>query len=64
MQKHVFDAYTPTGSWGQSRSLYEIGLDYDIDKHFRIASEYAIVKDKMLVDPNYNIMDIQVSFRF
>lgn len=62
--KARFDAYTPTGSWAQSKSLYEIGIDYDIDKHFRIASEYAIVKDKTLVNSNYNIMDIQVSFRF
>lgn len=62
--KARFDAYTPTGSWAQSKSLYEIGIDYDIDKHFRIASEYAIVKDKTLVNSNYNIMDIQLSFRF
>ena len=62
--KARFDAYTPTGSWAQSKSLYEIGIDYDIDKHFRIASEYAFVKDKTLVNSNYNIMDIQLSFRF
>ena len=62
--KARFDAYTPTGSWEQSISLYEIGIDYDIDKRFRIASEYALVKDKTLVNSNYNIMDIQLSFRF
>ena len=62
--KARYDFYTPSNYWSDARTLYEVGVDYELGKHLKLSGEYAFVNDKLLAKPNYNIADIQISFRF
>lgn len=62
--KARYDFYTPSNSWNDARTLYEVGVDYEFAKHLKLSGEYVFVNDKLLAKPNYNIADIQISFRF
>lgn len=63
--KARYDMYRPTGDWSKAKTLYEIGLNYLFNKNLRIHSEYARVNDRSLADEhNYNLVDMQLDFRF
>uniref|UniRef100_A0AB33ITQ1 Porin n=1 Tax=Prevotella sp. GTC17253 TaxID=3236793 RepID=A0AB33ITQ1_9BACT len=66
-QMHVkarYDLYRKTGEWASAKSLYEIGADYEFTKNLEIMAEYARVNDRTLAKHGYDMIDVQVSFRF
>lgn len=62
--KARYDLYRPNGEWSKARTQYEIGADYEFTKNFEISAEYARINDRSLAKHNYDIIDVQVSFRF
>lgn len=64
--KARYDMYRPTGEWNQSKTQYEVGMNYWCTKNLLISAEYALVNDRSLKEDshNYSVVDIQVDFRF
>lgn len=62
--KARYDMYRPTGEWGKSRTQYEIGADYEFHHNFQIGAEFARINDRTLAKHNYNMVDIEVDYRF
>ena len=53
--------------WGQSKTMYEVGADYMFTKNLQINLEYARVNDRTIANPdkhNYNMVDVELDFRF
>lgn len=66
-QMHVkarYDLYRKTGEWASAKTFYEIGADYEFTKNLEISAEYARVNDRTLAKHDYDMVDVQVSFRF
>ena len=47
-----------------SKTMYEIGANYFINKNMEITGEYARVNDRTLNNHNYNFVDVEFDFRF
>lgn len=62
--KARYDMYRPTAEWSRSKTQYEIGADYVFHKNFQISAEFARVNDRTLAEHNYNMVDVEVDFRF
>lgn len=62
--KARYDMYQPTGDASKQKTIYEVGLDYEFHKNFEISGIYGYVHDRSLADPDYSMLDVQVSFRF
>ena len=63
--KARYDLYRPRLNGATSRTLYEIGADYEFyKKRLKISAEYARVQDNSYAQPGSNIFDVQFSFRF
>ena len=59
-----YDMYRPTADWAKARTQYEVGMDYEFTKNFEINGEFARINDRSLAKHNYNIVDVEVDFRF
>jgi hypothetical protein len=47
--------------------MYEVGLNYFFHKNIQLNVEYARVNDRTVENPgrhNYNLVDVQLDFRF
>lgn len=62
--KARYDLYRPSASWSNSRTQYEVGADYLFSKNLQVNLEYARINDRALAKHNYDIVDVQVDFRF
>ncbi len=65
--KARYDMYQPTGDASKQKTQYEIGMDYEFNKNFQISGEYARINDRSITNPdkhNYNMIDVEVSYRF
>ena len=62
--KARYQTYRVSKEWGSSKSLYEVGLNYFIHKNMQLNFEYARLNDRMRDKHNYNLMDVQLDFRF
>ncbi len=73
--KARYNLYRPTKTWngiddgngkliGGSKTMYEVGLNYFINKNIQINAEYAFVNDRSLNKHNYNFVDVEFDFRF
>ena len=62
--KARYDLYRPSAEWDRARTLYEVGADYLFHKNFQINVEYARINDRALSKHNYNMIDVEVDFRF
>ena len=63
--KARYDLYRPSAEWGRARTQYEVGADYLFHKNFQINLEYARINDRGLKTAhNYNVIDVEVDFRF
>jgi hypothetical protein len=62
--KARYDLYRPSKSWNKSITYYEIGADYMFNKYLQINLEYARVNNRSLIEGHYNMIDVQLSFRF
>ncbi len=66
-QFHVkarYDLYRPQAEWSTSKTQYEVGADYEFSKNIQINAEYARVNDRSIVNHDYNMIDVEVDFRF
>ena len=65
--KARYDLYREAKEWGQSKTLYEVGADYMFTKNLQINVEYARVNERTIANPdkhNYNMVDVELDFRF
>lgn len=62
--KARYQTYRPSKQWGSSKSLYEVGVNYFICKNMQLNFEYARLNDRTRDRHNYNLMDVQLDFRF
>ena len=63
--KARYDLYRPTADWSKARTQYEFGADYEFHRNFQISAEFARINDRSLkTDHNYNMVDVEVDFRF
>lgn len=62
--KARYDLYRPSAEWDRARTQYEVGADYLFHKNFQINVEYARINDRALSKHNYNMIDVEVDFRF
>ena len=52
---------------GGAKTMYEVGANYFFTKNLQLNLEYARVNDRTIVNPdkhNYNLVDLQLDFRF
>lgn len=62
--KARYDMYEPTGDASKMKTNYEVGLDYKFTPGITLSGEFVHVHDRSLADPDYNMLDFQVSYRF
>ena len=63
--KARYDLYRPSAEWRDSRSQYEIGLNYLFHKNLEIQAEYAFINDRSLAQShNYSMVDVEFCVRF
>lgn len=65
--KARYDMYQPSGDASKQKTQYELGLDYVFSHNLKLSGEYALVNDRSIANPdkhNYNLVDVQLSFRF
>ena len=65
--KARYDLYREAKEWNQSKTQYEIGADYMFTKNLQINLEYARVNDRTITNAdkhNYNMVDVELDFRF
>ena len=64
--KARYNLYRPQKEWNTSKTMYEVGLNYYINKHIQINAEYARVNERVphVSSYNYNFADIELDFRF
>ena len=64
MIKGRYDLYRPSATWCNSKTNYEIGLNFRFCKYFEIQSEYVFTNDRSLAKHNYSSVYVQVSVRY
>ena len=62
--KARYDLYRKSGKWSDSRTQYEVGLNYLLCKNLELQAEYAYINDRSLAKHNYGIVDVELSIRF
>ncbi len=62
--KARYDLYRKSGAWTDSRTQYEIGLNYLFSKNLEVQAEYAFINDRSLAEHNYSMVDVELSVRF
>lgn len=62
--KARYDLYRPSKTWNRSITYYEIGADYMFNKYLQMNLEYAYVNDRSLIKDHFNMIHVQLSFRF
>ncbi|MBQ8047093.1 MAG: porin [Prevotella sp.] len=61
--KARYDVYRDQKEWGTSKTFYEIGADYLFSKNLQLNVEYALVNERS-IHKNYNLLDVELDFRF
>jgi hypothetical protein len=61
--KARYDLYREQKDWATSKTLYEIGADYLFTKNLELNLEYARVNERK-GHYNYNLVDVELDFRF
>lgn len=59
-----YDLYRPTADWSRAKTYYEVGADYLFNKNIQVNAEFARVNDRSLTKHNYNMVDVELDFRF
>ena len=62
--KARYDLYREAKEWGRAKTFYEVGADYMFTKNLQINLEYARVNDRNLEKSDYNMVDVELDFRF
>ena len=64
--KARYETYRNMKEWGSSVNQVEVGLNYFFTKNLELHAEYSRVNDRNLADDkhNYNLVDVELAFRF
>jgi len=62
--KARYQTYRVSKEWGTSVNQVECGLNYTFTKNIELHFEYSHVNDRKLAKPNYNLLDLELAFRF
>ena len=62
--KARYDLYRANAEWNHARTQYEVGADYLFHKNVQLNVEYARVNDRSLSKHNFNLVDVELDFRF
>lgn len=62
--KARYDLYRQRADWATSRSQYEVGMNWLIDKNLSVHAEYALINDRTLSKPNYSLVDVEFNVKF
>ena len=62
--KARYQSYRPQKEWCTSVNQVECGLNYFFTKNLELHLEYSHVNDRSLAKPNYNLIDMELDFRF
>mgnify|MGYP000850035302 FL=1 len=62
--KARYDLYRANAKWNHARTQYEVGADYLFHKNVQLNVEYARVNDRSLSKHNFNLVDVELDFRF
>ncbi|MBQ9260618.1 MAG: porin [Prevotella sp.] len=62
--KARYQTYRNQKSWSTSVNQLECGLNYFFTKNLELHMEYSHVNDRSLAKHNYNLVDVELNFRF
>ena len=62
--KARYQTYRNKKEWDSSVNQVECGLNYFFTKNLELHFEYSHVNDRSLAKPNYNLVDVELDFRF
>ena len=62
--KARYQCYRAQKEWGTAKTSYEIGANYFFTKNLEMHLEYARINDRSLAKPDYNLVDVELDFRF
>ena len=62
--KARYQCYRSTKEWSSAKTSYEIGLNYFFTKNLEMHLEYARINDRNLAKHDYNLVDVELDFRF
>ena len=62
--KARYQTYRNQKSWSTSVNQLECGLNYFFTKNLELHMEYSHVNDRSLAKHNYNLVDVELDFRF
>ena len=62
--KARYQCYRAQEEWGTAKTSYEAGLNYFFTKNLEMHLEYARINDRSLTKHDYNLVDVELDFRF
>ena len=62
--KARYQCYRDNKEWNRAKTSYEVGLNYFFTKNLEMHLEYARINDRSLTKHNYNLVDVELDFRF
>ena len=62
--KARYQCYRAQKEWDSAKTSYEAGLNYYFNKNLEMHFEYARINDRKLEKHNYNLVDLEMDFRF
>ena len=62
--KARYQCYRSTKEWSSAKTSYEVGVNYFFTKNLELHLEYARINDRTLSKHNYNLVDVEMDFRF
>ena len=62
--KARYQTYRNKKEWGSSVNQVECGLNYKFTNSLELHAEYSHVNDRSLAKHNYNLVDVELDFRF
>jgi hypothetical protein len=62
--KARYQTYRNMKEWSSSVNSFECGLNYNFTKNLELHAEYARINDRTLEKHDYNLIDVELDFRF
>lgn len=62
--KARYDLYRPAADWQKSRTQYEVGLNWLVNRNVILLTEYALINDRTLAKHNYSMADVELCVKF
>ena len=62
--KARYQCYRDSKEWGRAKTSYEVGMNYFFTKNLEMHLEYAHINDRSLAKHDYNMVDVELDFKF